>query len=83
MPRSARGRRAGRGVPGRAGGGWRALPGAARPRPQPVHGRAPAGPGPGTTCEAGGDWRAASHDRSRAPGSSVQKKMGFGVNLGV
>lgn len=37
----------------------------------------------GTTCEAGGDWRAASYDRSRAGGSSVQKKMGFGVNLGV
>lgn len=56
-------------------------------------GALPGNPGPsmaghrraaaGTTCEAGGDWREASYDWSRAPGSSVQKKMGFGVNLGV
>lgn len=74
--RGPRGRRRLEGAAGHGGGGGSGgVPGPS----MAGHRRAAAG----TTCEAGGDWRAASYDRSRARGSSVQKKMGFGVNLGV
>lgn len=47
------------------------------------HSRRPRSPPSKTTCEGGRDWRRRSCGRSRAAASSVQKKMGFGVNLGV
>lgn len=67
----------------RPAGHARAQAWATRWSPFPFHSRRPRAPPSKTTCEGCGDWRRRSCGRSRAAASSVQKKMGFGVNLGV
>lgn len=73
-PSPRRTRRAGHARGGSAG---------ARVSPFPFRARRPRAPRSEPTCEGGRDWPRRSCGRSRAAASSVQKKMGFGVNLGV